>query len=148
MMAQSHIFAANRLASATGPWGAESFTYDPVGNRLNDNTTSGSTTTNLASYPATNNRISALNQNAATWRTYAYDGAGNVANDNRPGEAFVFTYNKRNRPSSVTRNAVAYATYGYNALEELVTRSTAATAGPVGTVAYLLCGQLAVYACR
>ena len=83
------------------------------------------------------NRISALNQNAATYRTFSYDGAGNISNDNRPGEAFVFTYNKRNRPSSLTRNAVAYTSYGYNALEELVTRSTAATAGPVGTVAYL-----------
>ena len=130
--------AANRLSSATGPWGTESFTYDATGNRLNDNTVLGaSTTTRLAAYPATNNRISSLNQNSATFRTYTYDGAGNISNDNRPGEAFVFTYNNRNRPSSLTRNAVAYATYGYNALDELVTRSTSATGGPVGTVAYL-----------
>ena len=33
---------ANRLTSATGPWGTESFTYDVVGKRLNDNVTSGS----------------------------------------------------------------------------------------------------------
>ena len=36
---------ANRLTSATGPWGTESFTYDATGNRLNDNVTSGTTTT-------------------------------------------------------------------------------------------------------
>ena len=111
--------AANRLTSATGPWGTESFTYDATGNRLNDNVTSGSTTTRLAAYPATSNRISSLNQNAATFRTYAYDAGGNITTDTRPGETFVFTYNKRNRLSSLTRNAVAYATYGYNALEEM-----------------------------
>lgn len=81
--------------------------------------------------------LSSLTQNSATWRTYTYDGAGNISNDNRPGEAYVFTYNKRGRPASLTRNATAYATYGYNALEELTTRSTAATGGPAGTVAYI-----------
>ena len=63
--------------------------------------------------------------------------AGNITNDNRPGEAFVFTYNNRNRMASVTRNGLAYATYGYNALEQLTTRSTSASGGPVGQVAYL-----------
>jgi len=78
---------ANRLASAVGPWGTESFTYDAVGNRLNDNVTSGSTTTTrLAAYRAASNRISSLNQNAATWRTYAYDGVGNITTDTRPGK--------------------------------------------------------------
>lgn len=117
--------AANRLATAVGPWGTESFTYDAAGNRLNDNVTSGSTTTRLAAYSATSNRLSSLNQNSATWRSYAYDGAGNISNDNRPGEAYVFTYNKRNRPASLKRNAVAYATYGYNAL--ITVQSSTAT---------------------
>ena len=129
---------ANRLATATGPWGTESFTYDAVGNRLNDNVTSGATTvTRLAAYPTTSNRIVNLNQNAATFRTYAYDAGGNITSDTRPGETYVFTYNKRNRLSSLTRNAVAYATYGYNALEEMTTRSTSAVGGPVGQVAYI-----------
>ena len=132
------VSPANRLTSATGPWGTESFTYDAVGNRLNDNVTSGATTvTRLAAYPATSNRISSLNQNAATFRTYAYDTGGNITTDTRPGETFVFTYNKRNRLSSLTRNGIAYATYGYNALEQMVTRSTTATGGPVGQVAYV-----------
>ena len=129
---------ANRLTSATGPWGTESFTYDAVGNRLNDNVTSGATTTTrLAAYPTTSNRIVSLNQNAATFRTYAYDAGGNITTDTRPGETFVFTYNKRNRLSALTRNAVAYATYGYNALEEMTTRSTSAVGGPTGQVAYV-----------
>ncbi|MDE2384366.1 MAG: RHS repeat protein [Alphaproteobacteria bacterium] len=130
--------AANRLATAVGPWGTESFTYDAVGNRLNDNLTSGTTTTTrLAAYPATSNRITSLNQNGASWRSYVHDLAGNITNDNRPGEAYVFTYNNRGRPASLTRNAVAYATYGYNALQQMVTRSTSATGGPTGQVAYV-----------
>ena len=39
--------------------------------------------------------------------------------------------------ASVTRNAVAYATYGYNASEQLTTRSTSASGGQVGQVAYI-----------
>ncbi len=55
----------------------------------------------------------------------------------RPGESLDFTYNKRNRPVSVTRNSVAYATYGYNALQQLATRSTTAAGEPTGQVAYI-----------
>ncbi|MDE2385458.1 MAG: hypothetical protein KGO53_12650 [Alphaproteobacteria bacterium] len=45
-----------------------------MGNRLNDNLTSGTTTTTrLAAYPATSNRISSLNQNGASWRSYVHD---------------------------------------------------------------------------
>ncbi len=129
---------ANRLSLAIGPWGTESLSYDATGNRLNDNVTLGaSTTTRLATYPTSSNRLTSLNQNAATFRTYTHDAGGNITNDNRPGEAFVFNYNKRGRMASVTRNAVAYATYGYNALEQLTTRSTAAVGGPVGQVAYI-----------
>lgn len=38
---------------------------------------------------------------------------------------------------SVTRNTVAYATYGYNALQQMVTRSTSAVGGPSGTLHYI-----------
>ena len=129
---------ANRLASATGPWGTESFSYDAVGNRLNDNVVSGaSTTTTLASYPVTSNQLSALNQNAAAFRSYTYDAGGNIITDTRPGQVYQFGYNNRNRMSTVALNGSAYATYGYNALEELTTRTTSATGGPVGTVGYI-----------
>jgi RHS repeat-associated protein len=130
--------AANRLQTASGTWGSSSFSYDGVGNRLNDNNTVSSvTTTRLASYPASSNRMSAITQNAAAFKSFTYDGAGNITTEVRPGETFVTTYNKRNRPASVTRNAVAYASYGYNALEQLTSRSTSAPGGPTGTVHYL-----------
>jgi RHS repeat-associated protein len=130
--------AANRLQTASGNWGASSFSYDGVGNRLNDNNTVSSvTTTRLASYPATSNRMSAITQNAATFKSFIYDGNSNITTEVRPGETFVTSYNKRNRPVSVTRNAVAYATYGYNALNQLTSRSTSAAGGPTGTVQYI-----------
>jgi hypothetical protein len=77
----------NRLQTASGTWGSSSFSYDAVGNRLNDNNTVASVTTiRLASYPAGNNRMSAITQNAAAFKSFTYDGAGNIT-----------TYNKRNR---------------------------------------------------
>jgi RHS repeat-associated protein len=126
--------ATNRLAAASGAWGSNTFTYDSVGNRLTDVTT---TKNRVATYAATSNRLNSMTENAAAFRTYSYDGAGNILTDVRPGETFAFTYNKRNRPVSVTRNTVAYATYGYNALQQLTTRVSTAVGAPVGQVAYI-----------
>ena len=130
--------AANRLSSANSTWGQTAYSYDSVGNRIYDNNTLASVlTTRQQSYDTISNHMTSVAVNATTNRTFSYDGAGNISNDNRPGEAFVFTYNKRNRMASVTRNGLAYATYGYNALEQLTTRSTSAVGGPVGQVAYI-----------
>jgi RHS repeat-associated protein len=126
--------ATNRLAAASGAWGSNTFTYDSVGNRLTDVTT---TKNRVATYATTSNRLNSMTENAAAFRTYTYDGAGNILTDVRPGETFAFTYNKRNRPVSVTRNSVAYATYGYNALQQLTTRSSTAVGAPIGQVAYI-----------
>jgi RHS repeat-associated protein len=130
--------STNRLATATGNFGSSTYAYDGVGNRVSDvNTLSGTTKTRAFTTPSTSNRLSTLTENAAAFRSYTYDGAGNILTDVRPGETFAFTYNKRNRPASVTRNSVAYATYGYNALEQLTTRTTSAVGGPTGQVAYI-----------
>jgi YD repeat-containing protein len=124
---------ANRLNAASGAWGTNSFSYDGVGNRLSDVT---STNNRQANCGASNNRLTSITQNAAAFRSYTYDNAGNTLTETRPGESFAYTYNKRNRLSAVTRNTVSYATYGYNALEQLTTRTTTAAGGPVGQVAY------------
>ena len=128
---------ANRLNLANGPRGSASYAYDGVGNRLSEIVTSGTTTTRLQSYGASDNRIAGVTENGASLRSYTYDGAGNIITDTRPGETFAFTYNARNRPVTVTRNGAAYANYSYNALEQLVTRSTSAPGGPLGTVQYV-----------
>jgi RHS repeat-associated protein len=127
-----------RLQYASSLWGDTNYYYDIGGNRTYDNNTvSAVTTTKTTYYDTITNHMTNVAVNGTTNRSFAYDGAGNISNDNRPGEAFVFAYNKRNRMASVTKNGLAYASYGYNALEQLTTRSTAAVGGPVGQVAYL-----------
>ena len=129
---------ANRLQNATGNWGAASYSYDGVGNRLSQSTTLAAvTSTRLSSYDPVSNRITGMTENSATLRSYTYDNGGNIVTDTRPGEVFGFSYNARNRPSSVTRNGVPYASYSYNAFEQLVARSTSAPGGPVGTIHYI-----------
>ena len=141
---------ANQLQNAAGPWGQSTFYYDAVGNRTYDiNTVGASTTTRISGFATgNNNRITGMTENGAAFRTYTYDAAGNIITDVRPGESYAYTYNKRNRLAAVTRNGVAYATYTYNALEQLTSRTTSATGGPVGTIHYIydLDGHLMVEA--
>ncbi|MFT3673511.1 MAG: RHS repeat-associated core domain-containing protein [Aestuariivirga sp.] len=125
---------ANRLASASGVWGSNSFSYDSVGNRLTDVTT---TANRVATYASTSNRLSSMTENGAAFRSYTSDGAGNTLTESRPGESFSYTYNKRNRLMEVIRNSVSYATYGYNAFEQMTSRTTSAPGGPSGTVNYI-----------
>jgi RHS repeat-associated protein len=130
--------AGEKLQNADGPWGQSTFYYDAVGNRTYDiNTIAAVTTTKVQGYATTSNRLANVSVNGTTSRTFLHDGAGNITSDQRPGETFVTTYNKRNRPVSITRNAVAYASYGYNALEQLTSRQTSAAGGPTGTVHYI-----------
>jgi len=153
---------ANRLASASGAWGSNSISYDSVGNRLTDVTT---TANRVATYATTSNRLVSLTENAAALRSHTYDGAGNTATETRPGESFVYTYNKRNRLAAVTRNGASYASYGYPArdpllrsaraferrrsatgtsrrapfspFEQMMSRLTTAPGGPLGTVHFI-----------
>jgi RHS repeat-associated protein len=126
------------LQYASSVWGASNYYYDVGGNRTYDiNAIGGVTTTKTTYYDTISNHMTSTWNGTTQLRSFSYDAGGNITNDNRPGEAFVFAYNNRNRMASVTRNAVAYATYGYNALEQLTTRSTAAVGGPVGQVAYI-----------
>ncbi len=68
--------AANRLTSATGAYGAQSWVFDGVGNRTSQ-TIAGATST--YTYPATNNKLQSIS--GATARSFTYDGAGNIATD-------------------------------------------------------------------
>ena len=130
--------AANGLQYAGGSWGQSNYYYDILGNRTYDNNTVASVlTSKVTYYDSASNRMMSTYNGATQLRAFAYDGAGNITQDTRPGSALVFTYNNRNRPSSVTNNGLAYATYGYNALDQLTTRSTTAVGGPVGNVAYI-----------
>jgi RHS repeat-associated protein len=129
---------ANRLQNANGPWGDTTNYYDLVGNRTtNINTVGAATTERIQTYAANSNRLNAMTENTAAFRSYTYDNAGNTLTETRPGESFGYTYNKRNRLAAVTRNTLAYASYTYNALEQLTSRNTSAVGAPAGTVHYL-----------
>jgi YD repeat-containing protein len=110
---------------------------NPVGNRVNDIVTGTTNTSRVASYDTISNRITAMTENAAAFRSYTYDGAGNITTDVRPGETFAYAYNNRNRLSSVTRNAAAWGTYVYNGMEQLVSRVSQSPAAPIGTIHYI-----------
>jgi YD repeat-containing protein len=110
--ANSQVFAytaANRLQTATGPWGSKTYTYDGVGNRTEERTTpsGGSETIDTYGYPAGNNRITDITRGAQTVRSFGYDAAGNMTSDNRllfcPPPAgrstYACTYNNANRLS-------------------------------------------------
>ena len=93
------------------------------------------------SYPAGANQLSAVTTGAKVVRSFGYDAAGNLASDNRGADAFAFSYDVRNRPVAVTvtRSGGASETsrYQYNALEQMVSRSTTAAGGPKGMVHYI-----------
>ena len=126
--------AANRLAVANGPWGLDTFSYDGVGNRL---THASGSSNRIATYALNANRLDSLTENGATLRSHSYDGAGNTIADTRPGESFQYVYNKRNRLASVTRNSAPWGAYVYNALEQLVSRTSNAPSAPLGTIHYI-----------
>jgi YD repeat-containing protein len=73
-----HYSSANRLTSASGPWGTLSWTYDGVGNRLTETLGATVDTTN---YPATSNKPTNITRSGPTVRSFTYDAAGNVATD-------------------------------------------------------------------
>ena len=75
--AQTQTFTytpARRLASASGYYGALSWTYDANGNRLSENN-SGAVST--YAYPSTANALSSVTLGGAA-RAFVYDAAGNV----------------------------------------------------------------------
>jgi YD repeat-containing protein len=88
----------------------------------------GSARSDVYAYPATSNRLLTVTRGASTVRALSYDGNGNIVGDNRLGAATTYGTNARNRLTSATSGALVWA-YGYNAREQLVSRSLV-TGGP------------------
>ena len=116
--------AANRLKDASGPWGAKVYTFDKVGNRVQEDSTpvGGSKTSDVYAYPGSSNKLVTVTRGAQTVRAFTYDGAGNILTDDKAGSLTTYTYNKRNRLSSATSGALLWA-YTYNGLEQLAIRT-------------------------
>jgi RHS repeat-associated protein len=134
--------AAQRLATANGPWGSLAYAYTPVGDRLAETLTlpGGSPLVTQMTYAATSNRLSQASVAGITTRSFSYDAAGNTVTEVRGPETLSFAYNVRNRPVTVTRSgtsATQTSSYAFNVLEQMVQRSTNAPGGPAGTVHYI-----------
>ena len=94
-----------RLTSATGVYGAISYTYDKVGNRLTK-TLDGQTGT--YTYEAGTNRLSQIT--GASPQSFSYDANGNTtAIDSR-----ALTYNQNNRLIQMAENSTGFGDYVYN----------------------------------
>ena len=133
--------AAQRLASARGPWGGLTYAYTPNGDRSQEVLTppGGTALTTVLSYPATSNRLASTSAGSITTRAFSYDAAGNLVTQVMGPLRLAFAYNQRNRPVTVTRtgDGTQTSTYLYNALEQMVQRSSNAPGGPAGTVHYI-----------
>ncbi|NKB33806.1 MAG: hypothetical protein GKR91_11975 [Pseudomonadales bacterium] len=88
----------NRLEDATGDYGNQSFTYDPVGNRLSVvSVEDGNTITETYTYDASSNRLLSVDKDGVV-RTLQYDAAGNIVSDDRGADTgFTLEYNNQNR---------------------------------------------------
>ena len=119
----------NRLASATGPWGTASYSFDATGIRILEQTGANART---FAYPANSNRIASESLNAVPVRSFAHDGAGNLTAGVPQGASYTLTYNQRNRPGSLRLNGTEVAAYLYNAQEQLARRVAMAPLKPGG----------------
>ena len=94
----------HRLTEASGGYGQCSFTYDSVGNRTQKQTVlNGDTETETYTYPppGSGNRLLSVD-NGATTRSFSYDAAGNVTNDDKgTGTDVTLEFNNNNRLTSV-----------------------------------------------
>ena len=81
-----------RLSTASGPWGAGSYTYDLLNNIRSKSL--GADTVEIQ-YNA-NNQISRARdtRDGNIWRTYVHDARGNVTSNNR----FGFSYDRSDQP--------------------------------------------------
>ncbi|PCI78323.1 MAG: hypothetical protein COB20_06795 [SAR86 cluster bacterium] len=88
----------NRLQGADGDYGDQSYSYDPVGNRLSLTTVEGGiTTVETYTYDTSSNRLLSVDEDGVL-RTLQYDTNGNIISDDRGAETgFTLEYNDQNR---------------------------------------------------
>jgi RHS repeat-associated protein len=116
-----------RLKTASGYYGALSWTYDGNGNRTAQ-TLDG--VTSPYAYPPTSNRLASVTPPGGTVRNFTYDAAGNVKTDTRAGAlGMSFQYDVEGRLSKAwrTSSATIGGTYRYDAQNRLVSRTVTQT---------------------
>jgi RHS repeat-associated protein len=119
-----------RLKTASGYYGALSWTYDGNGNRTAQ-TLNG--VTSPYAYPATSNRLASVTPAGGSARSFTYDAAGNVKTDTRLGAlGMSFEYDVEGRLSKArrTNSPTIGGTYRYDALNRLASRTVTQSAAP------------------
>jgi YD repeat-containing protein len=95
----------HRLREAAGQYGAVSYGYDPVGNRLSRNITRDEyTKAETYHYPWANNRVEGMTvveNDKTTERNFSYDELGNITSDEKPVLSKELIYNEEGRLESV-----------------------------------------------
>ncbi len=104
--------ALDRLATANGPWGALTYTYDVVGNRLTEAAGANQTT---YTYEANRLKTAVGGKNLAL----AYDNNGNTAIENLR----QYIYNQNQRLVKVTDSGIVKGEYVYNGDGQRVMKS-------------------------
>ena len=130
----------NRVATASGAYGAQSYTYDGVGNRL---TRVLGATTETYVYAPTANQVATITAGTNV-RGFTYANSGQVTEDVRdPTHTFTFVPNDNGRNSSAALNASTVGTYLYNAFEQ---RAQKVAGGATTQFVYDQAGHLLVEA--
>ena len=108
---------AGRLASATGIWGTDSYTWDANDNRVRaDRTLGGSTASDVATLAPGTNRLAELRDGAGVLsRSFSHTPGGDTSAVNRVGApALGFSYDARGRLSGVASGGTTIAAYAYD----------------------------------
>ena len=109
----------NRLSHESKTGYQNSFSYDAVGNRIEQtetDTASGNTITQSHSYGETNNRL--MTKNAVT---QSHDAVGNLLNNG----THSFSYDVANRMADASQGGTTLASYTYNAMGQRSSKTTA-----------------------
>jgi RHS repeat-associated protein len=116
----------NRLTSATGPYGTNTYSYDEVGNRTRRTVTVPSAGTENYTMSSTSNRLASIS--GAVNRSFTYTASGQAETDQRsPSHNWTYTTNEAGRMSAATLNGVTQATFAYDADERRVVKTNPLT---------------------
>ncbi len=118
--------ALNRLIRAEGIYGEIDYTYDPVGNRLTQDTSQGGTQhQDVYIHDANNNQLRYVDRYTngipSQTREFTYDAAGNRAEGtDEAGRELDYEYNHANRLQRITLAGQTLAEYRYNPLGQRI----------------------------
>lgn len=117
---------AGRLLSANGPWGNATYAYDATGNRSAFHLTGGSSPIDLTiNTDNASNRIQSVldvNNGNATIRSFSFRAGGDVSQEVRGADTYLYGYNAAKRLTSVQKNGTLQGSYAYDALGRRVWR--------------------------